>query len=132
VIGWKLKAGLSLPALLALGFLLWRVNVWRDGYLERDKAVADLAAYGAAVEARDEQAAKDRAEDESRRERLSLKLEGVSAELADLKSNPITRVVTREKIVNGVSCPDPRIGPDWFRVRNAAQAIADSAVSGAD
>lgn len=114
---------------LVAGVLIWRVSSWRNGYLERDQAVADLAAYKGAVAEREEQAARDRAADEARRKLLSMRLEEARGELADLRASPIVSVVYREKTVNGHSCPDPRIGPDWIGVYNDTADIATRAVS---
>ncbi len=112
---------------------LWAAKVVSNAFRDAGKmkaAQAELASYSAAVQARDAQAAKDRAADESRRAALALKLENVSSELDTLKNNPTIRTVFRDKPNSDGLCP--RIGPDWFRVRHAAQAIADRAVSGAD
>lgn len=127
---WRLVGIVAAAA--AIGLLLWRVGAWREGYLERDQAVADLAAYGDAVAARDAHAAKDREDDGKRREALALALETARAEIEDLSKHPIVSVVYRDKVVNGHSCPDPRVGPDWIRLHNETADVATRAVSRPD
>jgi hypothetical protein len=127
---WRLIGMIAGAA--AIAFLLWRVSAWRSGYLERDQAVADLAAYKGSVAERDKQMAKDRQADEARRKLLTLKLADAENELQGLREKPITSVVYLEKIVNGHSCPDPRIGADWFGVWNDAADVATHAVSASD
>ena len=123
---------LALAGLLLAG-ALWAAKVVSNAFRDAAKmkaAQAELADYSAAVQARDAQAAQDKAADESRRAALALKLENVSSELADLKDNPITRTVFRDKPSPEGLCA--RIGPEWFRVRQQAQDIADRALLGAD
>lgn len=127
-IPWKL-IGIGIAA-LALALFVWRINAWHNGYKERDKAVADLAAYGEAVKAKEARMSKDRAEDESRRAALSLRLANVSTELESLRLNPPkASVVYREKPAKNGVCDNPRIGPDWFGVYNQAADTASRAVS---
>jgi hypothetical protein len=118
-------------ALAFIGFLAYvgHIKGKADKY---DQAKAELSAYKGAVEARDKQAAIDRAEAEKRSEVLSLKLENTKQTLDDLRSHPITRVVYREKIVNGVSCPDPRLGPDVLKLWNDQANTGTHAVSASD
>lgn len=130
--GLKAKLIAAAVVLIALGALAWRINAWRNGYLERDQAVADLAAYEAAVAAREKEASEERARAALRSAELSAVLAKTETELADLRSNPITRVVTRERIINGVSCPDPRLGPDVARMWNQQADAASRAVLASD
>lgn len=132
MIGWQVKAIAAAVVLIALGALAWRINAWRNGYLERDQAVADLAAYEAAVATREKEASEERARAALRAAELSAVLARTETELADLRSNPITRVVTRERIINGVSCPDPRLGPDVARMWNQQADAATRAVLATD
>lgn len=123
---WRL-IGIAAAA-LAVGLLLWRVTAWRAGYLERDKAVADLAAYGDAVAARDAAAATEREAAGKRSEELALRLANADGEIERLRSHPITSVVYREKPAKDGKCDDPRVGPEWFGVWNDAADIATRAV----
>lgn len=117
---------------LAVGLLLWRVGVWRTGYLERDKAVADLAAYGDAVAAREKQEAKDREDAAARSATLALTVETARATIELLRANPIQSVVYVDKPAKDGKCADPRVGPDWIRVYNETADAASRAVSRPD
>ncbi len=129
-IPWRL-IGIATAA-IAAGMLLWRVTAWRAGYLERDQVVSEFAAYRGAVAERDELAAKDRADAAARSELLSLSVETARAKIEELRSHPIVSAVYRDKIVNGHTCPDPRIGPEWIGVYNDTADAATAAVSAPD
>lgn len=129
-IPWRL-VGVAAAA-IAAGLLLWRVTAWRAGYLERDKAVADLAAYGDAVAARGKAAAAERENAGKRSELLAIRLANADAELERLRTHPITSVVYREKPAKDGKCDDPRIGPEWFGVWDDAADIATRAVHASD
>ncbi len=121
---------LGLAALLLVG-ALWAAKVVSNAFRDAAKmkaAQAELASYSAAVEARDAQAAKDRAADESRRAALALKLENVSSELEEIRAKPLkTSVVYRDKPSTDGLCP--RIGPEWLGVFNEAADAANRSLS---
>lgn len=119
-------------AAIAIAILLWRIHAWREGYLERDAAVAAKAALEAAYAEREEQMAKDRAADDKRREALALTLETARATIEKLRANPIKSVVYREKPATNGKCDDPRIGPDYVSVWNDTADAATRAVSGSN
>jgi hypothetical protein len=129
-IPWRL-IGLGVLA-IAVGLLLWRITAWRAGFLERDQAVADLAALQTATAEREEQMAKDREADAARRVALSLALENARAAIEILRAHPIVSVVYREKPAKNGKCDDPRIGPDWIGVYNDTADAATRAVSRPD
>ncbi len=116
--------------LLLAGLLWYEVGVHKKAARVEiaEKALTD---YEAAVKARAEEDAKDRAESEKRSTRLALKLADVSAELEDLRKQQPKNTVTYVK-VPGEPCPRPRIGDDWFRLWNEAADIASRAVQPAD
>lgn len=50
----------------------------------------------------------------------------------ELKRNPVTTIVYREKVMpNGTTCPDPRVAPDWRVQYDATAEAADRAIAGA-
>lgn len=127
-----LKAKLIAGAVL-LALLTWSVIVvlgWRADAALKDKAVADLAAYGAAVEAREKEAAEERTRAQKRSEALSITLANVSADLEALRANPVVSIKWRTK--EGEPCPVANIDGDWFRVRREAYDIASRAMQPAD
>ncbi len=129
-IPWRL-IGLGV-LVIAAGLLVWRVTAWRAGYLERDQAIADLAALHGAVAAREADMQRDREADSARRAALSLALENARAAIEVLRAHPIVSVVYREKPAKNGKCDDPRIGPDWIGVYNDTADAATRAVSRPD
>lgn len=101
-------------AVLAMSILAWRIHAWRDGYLKRAEAVAQLATEKASHDAdlmefarRTEQSEKDRAQ-------LAMDLEAIRAKFANL---PPPRILTRTVEVpiapGQTSCPVPRVDPSF-------------------
>lgn len=115
-------------AALALAVALFYVHRLQVKAGERDDAVASLAQYQAAVATREKEAAKERAAASKRDEALAITLETANATIEKLRQNPVKSIVYRDKIVDGHSCPDPRIGPDWLRVYSEAADAASRAV----
>lgn len=124
----QVKLWTGVVAVALIGLLAWRVNVWRNGYLERDAAVAERNAIKATADkfAKDTAEALQRGEDRSNA--LLTTLTNVSGALATVASTPINPVVYDEKpAVNG-KCRNPRIGPEWVGVYNQTSDIASAAV----
>lgn len=126
MIGLKLKIIAAAVVLALIGLLAWRINAWRNGYLERDQAVADLAAYEAAVATREKEASEERARAALRSAELSGRLAKAEGDLNDLRANPVVSVQWRTK--PGEPCPRAAISDDWFRVRHEAYRIASDTV----
>lgn len=110
----RIAAALAVLALLGYG-----AHIYKKAQ-RLDQVQAEYTQYRGAVAARDKEAAKARADAESRSARLALTLAGVSKELNELRSNPIKSVVYREKPAKDGVCSDPRAGDDFLRVWNAA------------
>lgn len=128
-IPWKL-IGYGAAALI-IGLILWRVHAWREGYLERDQAVSDLAAYQDSVAEREKQEAEDRKSADARILALSVRLETAQGTIEGLRKQLIQSLVHSEKPAKDGKCDDPRIGPDYISVYNATADAATRAVSAA-
>lgn len=110
-------------AVVAVSLVLWRVHAWREGYLARAKAVAQLATEKAAHDADLQAVANMLEQSEKARAQLAMDLDAIRVRFADLqKQSPRVTIRTVEvPIAPGqTTCPVPRVSAEFVSVFNAA------------
>ncbi len=101
-------------AVLAVSILAWRIHAWRDGYLKRAEAVAQLATEKAGREADRVEFAKRTEQSEKDRAKLAADLEAIRAKFANLPPPTVlTRTVEVPIAPGQTTCPSPRIHSDF-------------------
>lgn len=124
MIGWQVKAIAAAVVLIALGALAWRINAWRNGYLERDQAVAERDAERKArrddmkeVITRLEKSDKDRQQFIERFDAIDKRFDGLKI--------PPPAELAKSTEVPGEPCPRVGVSDSFVSVFNDASAPVD-------